>query len=49
MKIRLGPDPGWIPTEKAAGKMINPASIATKVSIIPKLKAFIVRFAYLLK
>lgn len=49
MKIRLGPDPGWIPTEKAAGKMINPASIATKVSIIPTLKAVLVRFVSLLK
>ena len=29
MKIKLGPASGWMPTEKAAGKMINPASTAT--------------------
>lgn len=39
IKIRLGPESGCMPTEKAAGKMINPASIATKVSMIPTLKA----------
>ena len=36
-------------TEKAAGKMINPASIATKVSMIPTLKAVLVRLVSLLK
>jgi len=30
IKIRLGPESGCMPTEKAAGKMIKPASIATK-------------------
>ena len=43
IKIRLGPESGCMPTEKAAGKMINPASIATKVSMIPTLKAVLVR------
>lgn len=39
IKMRLGPESGCMPTEKAAGKMINPANIATKVSMIPTLKA----------
>lgn len=46
IKIRLGPESGCMPTEKAAGKMINPASIATKVSMIPTLKAVLVRFGF---
>ena len=33
IKMRLGPESGCMPTEKAAGKMINPANIATKVSM----------------
>ena len=49
IKIRLGPESGCMPTEKAAGKMINPASIATKVSMIPTLKAVLVRLVSLLK
>ena len=44
-----GPESGCMPTEKAAGKMINPASIATKVSMIPTLKAVLVRLVSLLK
>ena len=39
IKMRLGPESGCMPTEKAAGKMINPANIATKVSMIPTLQA----------
>ena len=39
MNISEGPEPGFIPTENAAGKMIMPARIATKVSIIPTLIA----------
>ena len=32
IKIKLGPLSGLIPNEKHAGKIINPAIIATKVS-----------------
>ena len=35
IKIREGPLSGLIPTEKAAGKIIRPARIATMVSINP--------------
>ena len=49
IKMRLGPESGCMPTEKAAGKMINPANIATKVSMIPTLKAVFVRLVSLLK
>ena len=48
IKMRLGPESGCMPTEKAAGKMINPANIATKVSMIPTLKAVFVRLVSLL-
>ena len=49
MKIRLGPEPGWMPTEKAAGKMIKPANMATRVSMMPTLNAVLVRLVSLLK
>ena len=39
MKSKLGPASGLIPTEKAAGKMIIPAKIATNVSIVATLRA----------
>lgn len=33
MKTNGGPASGFIPTEKAAGKITNPAKIATSVSM----------------
>lgn len=48
IKIRLGPEQ-VVAYGKSAGKMINPASIATKVSMIPTLKAVLVRLVSLLK
>ena len=35
MNIKEGPLSGFTPTENAAGKIINPAKTATKVSINP--------------
>ena len=44
MKISEGPLSGFTPTEKAAGKIISPARIATTESIMPIWTAEPVRF-----
>ena len=44
IKINDGPLSGLTPTEKAAGKITNPARIATKKSMIPICMAEVVRF-----
>ena len=49
MKTKGGPASGLIPTEKAAGKITNPAKIATNVSIIDTWMAVFVKFVSLLK
>ena len=36
---RPGPESGWMPTAKAAGKMMKPARIATQVSMTATLNA----------
>ena len=49
MNSRLGPASGWMPTEKAAGKIMKPARMATIVSIHPTLSAVLGRLVSLRK